>query len=247
MIDRKKIFLNKIELSHQELMLLEGKRKQLIKQLEKKGIKDKNILHAIGKVPRHLFFDLRNMGYDREKGKFISHGVSIMLDYIYDDKALPIGLGQTISHPYTVAFQTQALNIQPQEKVLEIGTGSGYQTAILLELGAEVYSIERIEELYLKSKSILEFLEYTPFHLKHGDGYLGWSEHAPFDKIIVTASAQSIPDKLLLQLKKGGKMIIPIDNAPTTEMFLFTRSEKNSFIKETLGEFAFVPMLYNKE
>lgn len=247
MNQRKYTFLNKVELSESELLLLEGKRKQLIKQLEKKGIKDKNVLNAIGRIPRHLFFDLKNLHYDKEKKKFVSQGVSVMLDYVYDNRALPIGFGQTISHPYTVAFQTQALQIQPGDKVLEIGTGSGYQTAVLLEMGAIVYSIERIEELHLKSKNILEFLEYKNVYLKHGDGYLGWPEYAPFDKIIVTASALNLPEKLLLQLKPGGKMIIPIEQNNTTQMFLFTRKEDNTFIKENLGECAFVPMLFNKE
>ncbi len=247
MNNRKYIFLNKVELSEKERILLEGKRKQLIKQLEKKGIKDKNVLNAIGKIPRHLFFDLKNFQYDENKGKLISHGISVMLDFVYDNKALPIGFGQTISHPYTVAFQTQALQIQPNDKVLEIGTGSGYQTAVLLELGANVYSIERIEELYQRSKEILEFLEYRKFHLKHDDGYLGWPEEAPFDKIIVTASALHVPEKLLFQLTHGGKMIVPIEQNNKTELFLFTRKENNTFIKENLGECAFVPMLFNKE
>lgn len=245
-----KIF-QKIELSTQELSLLEGKRKQLVKQLEKRGIKDKNVLNAIGRIPRHLFFDLHNLEYDANKRKLVSTGISVLLDYVYEDKALPIGYGQTISHPYTVAFQTQALQIKPKDKVLEIGTGSGYQTAVLLEMGAEVYSIERIQELYLKSQEILKFLEYTNFHLKHGDGYLGWEEFAPYNKIIVTASTQFVPEKLLFQLKEGGKMIIPIEihshsSSPSQEMILFTRQKDNTFIKEKLGQFTFVPMLYNK-
>lgn len=244
---RKSTLLNKIEFSERELLILEGKRKQLLKQLEKKGITDKNVLNAIGRIPRHLFFDLKNTEYDKSKNKFVSQGISVLLDYVYDDKALPIGFGQTISHPYTVAFQTQALKVQPKDKVLEIGTGSGYQTAVLLELGAEVYSIERIEELYLRSKSILKFLEYTNFYLKHGDGYAGWPEYAPYDKIIVTAAASFVPEKLLLQLKEGGKMIIPVENNQTHEMLLFTRSKDNTFIKEKLGNFQFVPMLFNKE
>jgi len=244
---RKKIFIDKIVLSDAELMLLEGKRKQLIKQLEKKGIKDKNVLNAIAKIPRHLFFDLQNFQYDEKSDKFISQGVSVLLDYVYSDKALPIGFGQTISHPYTVAFQTQALQIKPQDKVLEIGTGSGYQTAVLLELGAIVYSIERIKELHIKSKNILNFLGYSNFYLKYGDGYEGWPEYAPYDKIIVTAAASFVPEKLLLQLKEGGKLIIPIDNQQTHEMYLFTRGKDNNFYKEKLGDFAFVPMLYNRE
>lgn len=243
----KKNLQHKLELSERELALLEGKRKQLIKLLEKKGIKDKNVLNAIGKVPRHLFFDLKTLEFDSRKGKIVSHGVPVILDYIYDDRAFPIGFGQTISHPYTVAFQTQALNIRPNEKVLEIGTGSGYQTSVLLELGAIVYSIERIEELHIKSKKILEFLEYKNFYLKHGDGYEGWKEHAPYDKIIVTASAPYIPEKLLMQLKENGQMIIPVENDQTHEMLLFTRQKDHTFLKEKLGDFLFVPMLHNKE
>lgn len=247
MFNSSKKILNKIELSEKELLLLEGKRKQLLKQLQKKGITNKNVLNAIGKIPRHLFFDLRNTEFDTSKNKLVSHGISVMLDYIYDDRALPIGFGQTISHPYTVAFQTQALDIQPGDKVLEVGTGSGYQTAVLLELGAVVFSVERIEELHLKSKGLLEFLEYTNFHLKHGDGYAGCPEYAPFDKIIVTAAAPMVPEKLLLQLKENGKMIIPVENNNTHEMLLFTREKNNTFVKEKLGHFNFVPMLYNKE
>ena len=244
---RKYLFIQKMELSEKEQVLLEGKRKQMLKQLEKKGIKDKNVLSALGRVPRHLFFDLRNMQYDPQTGKLISQGISVLLDYVYEDKALPIGAGQTISHPYTVAFQTQALHIRPGDKVLEIGTGSGYQTAVLLEMGARVYSIERIEELYQKAKHRLEFLDYKNVFLKYGDGYLGWPEYAPFDKIIVTAAAPFVPEKLLIQLKEGGKMIIPVEVGHTHEMLLFTRDRKNTFIKEKLGDFTFVPMLYNKE
>lgn len=247
MSKRKNIFLQKIDLSEKELLILEGKRKQLVKRLEKKGIKDKNVLNAIGRIPRHLFFDLHNLQYDEQKNKYVSQGISVLLDYIYDDKALPIGFGQTISHPYTVAFQTQALQIQPGDKVLEIGTGSGYQTAVLLELGAEVYSIERIEELHIRSKQLLDFLEYSNYHLNYGDGYSGWPEFAPFDKIIVTAAAPFVPEKLLFQLKESGKMIIPVENNQTHEMLLFTRDKDNTFVKEKLGDFQFVPMLFNKE
>ncbi|MCX7728418.1 MAG: protein-L-isoaspartate(D-aspartate) O-methyltransferase [Bacteroidia bacterium] len=248
MLSRKNTYLKKIELSDRELLLLEGKRKQLLKQLEKKGITNKNVLNAIGKIPRHLFFDLHNTEYDKEKNKLISQGISVLLDYVYSDKALPIGFGQTISHPYTVAFQTQALNIRPHDKVLEVGTGSGYQTAVLLELGAHVYSVERIEELYLRSKEVLNFLEYANVQVKHGDGYEGWQEFAPYDKIIVTAAAPYVPEKLLLQLKEGGKMIIPVESQNNThEMLLFTRDKNNTFLKEKLGDFEFVPMLYNKE
>ncbi len=245
---RKDIFFNKINLTPKEEFLLEGKKKQLIKILEQKGIKDKNVLSAISRVPRHLFFDIGTILYDEQTKSLKSdEGISIMLEYVYSDKALPIGKGQTISHPYTVAFQTQALNIHPEDKVLEIGTGSGYQTAVLLEMGAIVYSIERIEELYLKTKNRLEVLGYKNFYLRHGDGYLGWIEHAPYDKIIVTAAAQFIPDRLLVQLKENGKLIVPIDNQGVHEMLLFTRQKNNIFVKEKLGDFAFVPMLYNKE
>lgn len=248
MDDKKNIHAKKIQLTPKEEFLLEGKRTQLIKALQKKGINDKNVLSAINRIPRHLFFDIGTMLYDSSTQTFKSDGgVSILLEHVYSDKALPIGKGQTISHPYTVAFQTQALEIRPGDKVLEIGTGSGYQTAVLLEMGAIVYSIERIEDLHIKSKSILQHLGYKHFYLKHGDGYLGWPENAPFDKIIVTASAQFIPDALLLQLKENGKMVVPVESEETHEMLLFTRRKNNTFEKEKLGDFKFVPMLYNKE
>lgn len=249
MNDDKKIQFKKINLTPKEELLLEGKRKQLIKTLQQKGINDKNVLSAISRIPRHVFFDIGTISYDKETQilKSEGEGISVLLEHIYSDRALPIGKGQTISHPYTVAFQTQALNIRPNDKVLEIGTGSGYQTAVLLEMGATVYTIERIEELYLKSKFILQNLGYKNFYTKHGDGYLGWPENAPYDKIIVTATAQFIPDKLLTQLKENGKMIIPVENEESHEMLLFTRQKNNTFIKEKLGDFKFVPMLYNKE
>ncbi len=169
----------------------QGKRQQLVKTVKKKGITDKNVLTAIGKIPRHLFMD------------------SSFEDHAYQDKAFPIAADQTISQPYTVAFQTQLLEVKKGEKVLEIGTGSGYQTAVLCELGAKVYSIERQHELYKKTKTFLNKIGYRPKYLSFGDGYKGLPEYAPFDKIIVTAGAPEVPKDLLGQLKVGGKMVIP--------------------------------------
>ena len=168
-----------------------GKRQQLVKTVKKKGITDKAVLGAIGKIPRHLFMD------------------SSFEDHAYQDKAFPIAADQTISQPYTVAFQTEKLEIEKGDKVLEIGTGSGYQTAVLCELGAKVYSIERQRELYRKTKMFLNKIGYRPKHLSFGDGYKGMPDYAPFDKIIVTAGAPFVPKDLLGQLKVGGRMVIP--------------------------------------
>ena len=160
-----------------------GKRQQLVKTVKKKGITDKAVLGAIGKIPRHLFMD------------------SSFEDHAYQDKAFPIAADQTISQPYTVAFQTEKLEIEKGDKVLEIGTGSGYQTAVLCELGVKVYSIERQRELYRKTKMFLNKIGYRPKHLSFGDGYKGMPDYAPFDKIIVTAGAPFVPKDLLGQLK----------------------------------------------
>ncbi len=235
-----------IEFTPEEEYLLEGKRKMLVRELKKKGIVNTKVLDAINKIPRHIFFDLGSFSYDKASNKLKSEGHSLILDHAYSDRALPIGRDQTISHPYTVAFQTQQLDIQQNDKVLEIGTGSGYQTAVLLELGASVFSVERIKELHLKSIHLLKSLKYKNYKLLYGDGYQGWSEFAPYDKIIVTAAAPNIPEKLLLQLKENGKMIIPIGDDKFQEMFLFTRGKDSTFTKEKLGAFSFVPMLKDK-
>jgi len=204
-----------------------GKRQQLVKTVTRKGITDKKVLEAIGKIPRHLFMD------------------SSFEDHAYQDKAFPIAADQTISQPYTVAFQTEKLEIEKGDKVLEIGTGSGYQTAVLCELGAKVYSIERQRELYKKTKNFLNKIGYRPKHLSFGDGYKGLPEYAPFDKIIVTAGAPYVPKDLLGQLKVGGRMIIPVGSDVQT-MTMFIRKSPQEFDKTEFGQFRFVPLLEDK-
>ncbi len=201
-----------------------GLRKQLVSELEDKGINDKVVLNAIMEVPRHFFLD------------------AVFTKQAYSNMAFQIGAGQTISHPYTVAFQTQLLNLSKRDKVLEIGTGSGFQTSILCEIGAKVFSIERQRELYLKANRIVPKLGYTA-KLKYGDGYKGWPSFAPFDKIIVTCGAPYIPNDLVAQLKIGGRMIIPIGAGKDQEMILLTKEEDGSLKEERLGVFNFVPML----
>tara|TARA_B100000787_G_C16164099_1_gene282940 strand:+ start:209 stop:850 length:642 start_codon:yes stop_codon:yes gene_type:complete len=201
-----------------------GLRKRLVEELIKKGIDSKMVLNAILNIPRHFFID----------NDFESHA--------YIDKAFPIDSNQTISQPYTVAFQTSVLEIEKNDKVLEIGTGSGYQTAVLVKLSSNVYTIERQHVLYRKSMKRLNMLGYSPKLIKYGDGYLGLPEHAPFDKILVTAGASEIPKKLLLQLKIGGKIIIPVGDM-NQEMILINRKSETKFEKKKLGKFNFVPML----
>ena len=201
-----------------------GLRKRLVEKLIKKGIDSKMVLNAILNIPRHFFID----------NDFESHA--------YIDKAFPIDSNQTISQPYTVAFQTSVLEIEKNDKVLEIGTGSGYQTAVLVKLSSNVYTIERQHVLYRKSMKRLNMLGYSPKLIKYGDGYLGLPEHAPFDKILVTAGASEIPKKLLLQLKIGGKIIIPVGDM-NQEMILINRKSETKFEKKKLGKFNFVPML----
>jgi len=205
----------------------QGLRNQLAKTVEKKGITDKKVLAAITKIPRHLFLD------------------SSFESFAYQDKAFPILANQTISQPYTVAYQTQLLKIQPGDKVLEIGTGSGYQTAVLLELQAEVYTIERQNELFKKTKRFLPKLGYCPKHMCFGDGYKGLKDYAPFDKIIVTAGAPIVPKNLLAQLKIGGILVIPVGEKKQT-MHLYKRRGVKDFEKHTLDDFIFVPMLKKK-
>ena len=205
----------------------QGLRNQLAIILEAKGITDSNVLNAIREIPRHLFID----------SSFEAHA--------YQDKAFPIAAEQTISQPYTVAFQSQTLEIEPGDKILEIGTGSGYQTAILLELKAEVYSIERQKELFKRTSLFLPKIGYKPKKFIFGDGYKGLKEEAPFDKIIVTAGAPFVPNPLLAQLKIGGKLLIPVGNK-TQIMTLFIRKSAKEFEKQELGDFAFVPMLEQK-
>jgi protein-L-isoaspartate(D-aspartate) O-methyltransferase len=205
----------------------QGLRNQLANVLQAKGIIDKNVLKAVREIPRHLFID----------SSFESHA--------YQDKAFPIAAEQTISMPYTVAFQTQTLEVKPGDKILEIGTGSGYQTAVLLALNAEVYSIERQQELFKKTALFLPKLGYKPKKFIFGDGYKGLPEQAPFDKIIVTAGAPFVPKPLLGQLKVGGRLLIPVGDK-TQIMTLIIRKSDKEFEKQELGDFAFVPMLGEK-
>ena len=208
-----------------------GMRKKLVDELRGKGISDEKVLTAIGNIPRHMFI---------EESKFTA-----FVEKAYADIAFPIGAGQTISHPYTVAFQTELLEIKKGDKVLEIGTGCGYQTAVLAEMGAKIYSIERIRLLHDKAKNLLPKLGYAA-RLVYGDGYKGLPFYAPFDKIIVTAAAPFIPKDLLLQLKENGRMIIPLGEGEQQVMNLIIRRAGTDFEKTELGRFRFVPMLTDK-
>jgi len=205
----------------------QGLRNQLAIVLAAKGITDAKVLNAIREIPRHLFID----------SSFEAHA--------YQDKAFPIAAEQTISQPYTVAFQSQTLEVAAGDKILEIGTGSGYQTAVLLELKAVVYTIERQKELFKRTSLFLPKIGYKPKKFIFGDGYKGLKEEAPFDKIIVTAGAPFVPNPLLAQLKIGGKLLIPVGDK-TQIMTLFIRKSAKEFEKHELGDFAFVPMLEEK-
>jgi len=210
----------------------QGLRIKLVEIIRQKGITDIRVLEAINAIPRHLFMD------------------SSFLDHAYQDKAFPIAAGQTISQPYTVAFQTQLLNLTKGSKILEIGTGSGYQAAVLCKLGAKVYTIERQQELYKRTKLFLDKIGFKPKKMIFGDGYKGLPDEAPFDGIIVTAGAPFIPKPLLSQLKVGGRLVIPVDIEEKGEkvqmMTLIIRKDQSTFEKEELGVFRFVPMLQNK-
>lgn len=202
-------------------------RQQLVTIVESKGIKDQQVLRAIGDIPRHLFMD------------------SGFLDHAYQDKAFPIAADQTISQPYTVAFQTELLEVKPGDKILEIGTGSGYQTAVLCKLGAQVYTIERQNELFKKTSKFLPKLGFRPKKMIFGDGYIGLKEEAPFNGIIVTAGAPFVPKALLGQLAIGGRLVIPVGDDVQT-MTLFIRKGNKEFEKHEFGEFRFVPLLEDK-
>ncbi|MCB0496432.1 MAG: protein-L-isoaspartate(D-aspartate) O-methyltransferase [Cyclobacteriaceae bacterium] len=201
-----------------------GLRKKLVRIIIEKGIKNQKVLDAIGKVPRHFFFD----------NAFIEHA--------YQDKAFPIGEGQTISQPYTVAFQTELLDPKPGDKVLEIGTGSGYQAIILLELGVKLFSMEYNKVLYDRTKKKLPEMGYRPI-MKHGDGSLGWPLHAPFNGILVTAGAPVVPDALKEQLAIGGRLIIPVGDTAKQKMLRITRISDKEYQTEEFDYFAFVPLL----
>ena len=198
-------------------------RKMLVRQIAAKGITDQKVLMAIEKVPRHLFFD----------DAFLSHA--------YEDKAFPIGYGQTISQPYTVAFQTQLLEVQDGDKVLEIGTGSGYQACVLIEQNARVYTIEYQKDLYNHVRKFLPSIGYHPMFF-HGDGSLGLDKFTPFDKIIVTAAAPNVPPPLIRQLKPGGKLVIPVGDRDKQRMLAITKRSETDLVKKEYDYFSFVPL-----
>jgi len=204
-----------------------GLRNQLVKNLEEKGITETNVLEAIRKIPRHLFLE------------------SAFENFAYQDKSFPIRAGQTISQPYTVAFQTELLQVKKGDKILEIGTGSGYQTAVLCVIGAEVYSIERQSELFKKTIIFLPKIGIRPKKIIFGDGYKGFPEEAPFDSILVTAGAKIIPRELMTQLKIGGRLVIPLGEKDQIMTVLIRKNEKQ-FEKHEFGKFRFVPLLENK-
>jgi protein-L-isoaspartate(D-aspartate) O-methyltransferase len=201
-----------------------GLRKLLVEELRKKGITDERILLAIGKIPRHIFMD------------------SSFINYSYKDKAFPIGAGQTISQPYTVAIQTMLLQVKQNDKILEIGTGSGYQAAVLMEMGARVYTIERLKELYLKAQDILPKLGYNAYFF-YGDGNLGLPTYAPFDKILITAGATEVPEKLLKQVRVGGRIVLPLGSKGSQEMIVIERTGEDEYTRTSHGNFVFVPLL----
>jgi len=201
-----------------------GLRRALVKTLQKKGIEDSRVLYAMNKVPRHVFFD------------------QAFLEHAYQDKAFPIGEGQTISQPYTVAVQSSLLEIKPGDKVLEVGTGSGYQCCILVELGAKVHTIEYVESLHQKAKQILPQLGYRA-HFVFGDGSKGLKSFAPFDKIVVTAGAPIVPKPLIDQLKENGIMVIPVGDEKKQEMVTIKKTADNKLIRKTHNYFSFVPLV----
>ena len=201
-----------------------GLRKKLVAEVQSKGITDERVLSALDRVPRHLFMD------------------SGFINFAYKDQAFPIGAGQTISQPYTVAFQTELLQVKPHDKVLEIGTGSGYQAAILLEMGAKVYTIERQKVLYLKAQELLPKIGYKP-HFFYGDGYEGQPAYGPYDRILITAGAPEVPEKLLEQLKVGGRLVLPVGGSRTQVMTLVVKEGEQQFKRSSHGYFVFVPLL----
>jgi protein-L-isoaspartate(D-aspartate) O-methyltransferase len=205
-----------------------GLRKKLVEEIRGKGITDEKVLAALDKIPRHFFMD------------------DVFVKFAYADQAFPIAAGQTISQPYTVAFQTQQLEIKKGDKVLEIGTGSGYQTSVLIECGAKVYTIERQKILYDKVRTVLSAMNYQP-NFFYGDGYKGLPGFAPFDKILVTCGATYIPGALLEQLKPGGRMMIPVGEGDVQEMTLIVKDTEGQVSTTKMGAFRFVPMLGEKQ
>ena len=206
-----------------------GLRKKLIDLLRTKGITDGHVLEAMYNIPRHYFLD------------------SAMDEIAYEDRAFPISEGQTISQPYTVAYQSQLLQVKPNDKILEIGTGSIYQAAVLAEMGAKVYTIERQKKLFEKTKDFIFRSKYPNIKFFYGDGYEGLPTYAPFDKVLVTAAAPFIPPKLMDQLKTGGTMVLPLDEDHFQRMLRLTKNADGSFAEEAFDNFSFVPMLTGKK
>ena len=212
----------------QDSFVHKGKRKILVEYLrEKIGISDENVLKAINEVPRHLFLE------------------SVFEDFAYEDRAFPIAANQTISHPSTVAEQTELLEVQEKEKILEIGTGCGYQTAVLVTMNAFVYTVERQKDLHDFAQKKLREMHLRPKFQSFGDGFLGLPTFAPFDKILVTCGAEILPTELLKQLKIGGKMVIPMGKTDEQILYRFTKISETEFEKEEFGAYKFVPMLNN--
>jgi protein-L-isoaspartate(D-aspartate) O-methyltransferase len=205
----------------------QGLRRKLVEKIRKQGIKDEIVLSTIGKIPRHLFMD------------------NAFVHFAYEDKAFPIGAGQTISQPFTVARQTELLEVEPYEKVLEIGTGSGYQAAVLADMEAKVFTIERQKELFNKTKDFLPRIGYK-CQFFYGDGYKGLTKFAPYDKIIITCGAPKIPKDLIYQLKVGGRLVAPIGIGDVQEMHLLEKISETENKISIHGNFSFVPMLTNK-
>ena len=202
----------------------QGMRRKLVAEIKQKGITDEGVLEAIGSIPRHQFMD------------------NSFIQFAYSDKAFPIAAGQTISQPYTVAFQTESLQIKKFDKVLEVGTGSGYQSAVLCRMGATVYTIERQKALYDFARNLLPPLGFRP-QFFYGDGYQGLPTYGPFDKIIVTAGASFVPEPLKQQLKIGGIMVIPVGKSDLQIMKIITRLNETEYSEEDKGGFVFVPLL----
>ena len=212
---------------HEDTYRHKGLRRKLVDVIREKGISDENVLNAMMNIPRHFFLD------------------TALQDIAYEDRAFPIAEGQTISQPYTVAYQTQLLQVKQYDKVLEIGTGSVYQATVLAEMGAQVFTIERQKNLFEKNKNFIFRSKYPNIKFFYGDGFEGLPTYAPFDKIIITAAAPIIPPKLLEQLKVGGKMVIPVDEGKYQRMLRITKTEEG-FEEEAFENFSFVPMLKGK-
>lgn len=206
-----------------------GLRKKLVQGIQSKGISDERVLDAVLEVPRHFFLD------------------SAFDEKAYEDRAFPIGEGQTISQPYTVAYQSQLLEVKPFMKVLEIGTGSAYQAVVLAEMGAQVYTIERQKKLFESNKSFRLLKKYSSIKFFYGDGFEGLPTYAPFDRVIITAAAPEIPEKLIQQLKQGGMMVIPLGTGDLQQMMRVTKLENGALKEEVFDYFSFVPMLGGKK